>query len=85
MIQEYQGSVNTKVLSYDKGDLEEDATVYLYGKENGKWERKKSSSNDGIFVVAYPENFSGESELQVRDEDDNVLDEGTILVGAEND
>jgi hypothetical protein len=37
--------------------------------------------NSGLGVLAYPSDFSGSSDLEVRTLDDEVLDSGTIAVG----
>ncbi len=61
------------------GDEEKDVTVYATG-EDGDVHNKLPQKNTGEAGVFYPNDFSGSSEIEIRDADGNVLDSGTVTV-----
>ena len=65
-------------LTWDNtGDQE--VTVYATG-EGGDVHNKLPQKNTGEAGVFYPVDFKGESTIEIRDADGNVVDEGVISV-----
>lgn len=62
-----------------EGDEDKDVTVYATG-EGGDVHNKVPQKNTGEAGVFYPGDFSGSSEIEIRDADGNVLDKGSITV-----
>lgn len=56
-----------------------EVTVYATG-EGGDVHNKVPQPNSGEAGLFYPADFSGESKIEIRDVDGNVLDEGVISV-----
>ena len=57
----------------------EEVTVYATG-EGGDVHNKLAQPNSGEAGLFYPADFSGSSEIEVRDADGNVVASGTISV-----
>ena len=62
-----------------EGDEGKDVTVYATG-EGGDVHNKVPQKNTGEAGVFYPGDFSGKSDIEIRDADGNVLDKGSITV-----
>lgn len=62
-----------------EGDEDKEVTVYATG-EGGDVHNKVPQKNTGEAGVFYPGDFSGSSDIEIRDADGNVLDSGTITV-----
>ena len=58
---------------------DQEVTVYATG-EGGDVHNKLPQSNNGEAGLFYPADFKGESTIEIRDADGNVLDEGVISV-----
>jgi len=67
-------------VNWEPGDSTGMVQVYAQGLD-GKWHNTAEMPNDGKAVLSYPSDFSGESLVEVRDENGEVLDSGTISVG----
>lgn len=61
------------------GDGDKEVTLYATG-DNDDVHNKVPQKNTGEAGVFYPSDFSGSSEIEIRDADGNVLDSGTISV-----
>lgn len=69
-------STKRKAIGFDYiGGSEDD--LYLEGKEDGEWQRKKpiTSLTPGEFEATYSRSFKGKSELRIVDAGGNVVDE----------
>ncbi len=74
-------TVRTDVeVSWDPGDYEGEVRVFATGDE-GDVHNTEFGPNDGKASLSYPEGFVGDSEIEVRDADGNVIDSGSISVG----
>ena len=60
-----------------EGDEDKLVTVYATGQE-GDVHNKAPQLNSGEAGVFYPFEFSGSSNIEIRDADGNVLDSGTL-------
>ena len=58
---------------------DQEVTVYATG-EGGDVHNKLPQTNNGEAGLFYPADFKGESTIEIRDADGNVLDEGVISV-----
>ena len=58
---------------------DQEVTVYATG-EGGDVHNKLPQPNNGEAGLFYPADFKGESTIEIRDADGNVLDEGVISV-----
>lgn len=56
-----------------------EVTVYATGEE-GDVHNKLPQPNNGEAGLFYPADFSGSSDIEIRDADGNVLDSGTITL-----
>lgn len=56
--------------------------VFAQGQE-GDWSNTAVMPNDGLAVLTFPENFEGESYVEVRDLSGNLVDSGTIVVESD--
>jgi len=66
---------------WDVADGDEDKTVTVYATgEEGDVHNKRPQPNTGRAGLFYPAGFSGSSDVEIKDEDGNVLDSGTISV-----
>jgi hypothetical protein len=61
------------------GAGDDGVTVYAQGKD-GEWHNTAQMPNDGLAALSYPADFTGESYVEVRDANGEVLDSGTIEV-----
>lgn len=61
------------------GVQSETAQVFARGEEDD-WHNTAVGPNDGLASLSYPHDFKGESYVEVRDGDGNVIDSGTIEV-----
>ena len=66
-------------LTWDEKDENQDVTVYATG-EGGDVHNKLPQKNTGEAGLFYPADFKGESTIEIRDADGNVVDEGVISV-----
>jgi hypothetical protein len=64
---------------WDNADPKQQVTVYATGEE-GDVHNKLPQTNNGEAGLFYPANFSGESTIEIKDADGNVIDEGVISV-----
>jgi hypothetical protein len=71
-----------RVIRWDvaEGDADKEVTVYATG-EAGDVHNKLPQKNTGVAGLFYPNEFSGSSDVEIRDADGNVLDSGTITIG----
>lgn len=60
-------------------DSASEITVFATGEE-GDVHNKVPQPNSGEAGLFYPADFSGSSEIEIRDADGNVVDSGTITV-----
>ncbi len=67
------------ILWDSNGSDAKEVTVYATGEE-GDVHNKAPVPNSGEAGLFYPVDFSGSSEIEIRDADGNVLDKGTISV-----
>lgn len=66
-------------ITWDAGDYDGDVTIVATG-EQGDVHNKAPVANSGEAGLFYPADFSGSSDVEVKDADGNVLDSGTISV-----
>lgn len=62
-----------------EGDEDKEVTVFAVG-EKGDVHNKAPQKNTGTAGVFYPDGFSGTSQIEIRDADGNVLDQGEVAV-----
>lgn len=67
------------ILWDSNGSDAKEVTVYATGEE-GDVHNKAPVPNSGEAGLFYPFDFSGTSQIEIRDADGNVLDKGTISV-----
>ena len=60
---------------------DDEVTVYATG-EKGDVHNKRPQPNNGRAGLFYPDGFTGSSQIEIRDADGNVLDEGEIEIAA---
>lgn len=63
-----------------EGDPNGLVTLYATG-EAGDVHNKRPQPNTGMAGIFYPDGFSGESFIEIKDAEGNVLDSGTITIG----
>lgn len=66
-------------ITWDAGDYDGLVTIVATGEE-GDVHNKAPVPNSGEGGLFYPSDFSGSSEIEVKDADGNVLDSGAISV-----
>jgi hypothetical protein len=62
-----------------KGGKQIAVQVFAQGQE-GDWSNTEVMPNDGLAVLTYPKDFTGESYVEVRALDGSLVDSGTITV-----
>lgn len=67
-------------VKWDSSSEASPVVVYALGSDN-QWHNTAEMPNDGKAALSYPADFEGESLVEVRDLDGNVIDSGTIEVG----
>ena len=61
--------------------LDETIAVQVFAQgQDGDWSNTDVKINDGLAVLSYPKDFKGESYVEVRSLDGQVVDSGTITV-----
>ena len=71
------GNLPPSVQPIDEGTYA--VQVFAQGQD-GDWSNTAVMPNDGLAVLTFPENFEGESYVEVRDLAGNLVDSGTIVV-----